>query len=329
LLAGLLSFDSFDPTVSQLLTPASGLRNALGLPGALIAGTLVEWLGSASLLGPALILNWTWVRAGRPRLVSYVFHGLVLLGLGSALWGLAQPADGMGLGSAGLIGRASAAWIRESTGPWTGAAILLAMVSYSGCRVVYAVDWARRGAEAMAFLRFGETQLTGRLESGSIWILSGFVRFSQGLESRLTGLAGGAASSLLGVGRAVVRAVASPARIRLPGRRGVALRVPPGGPPPIVRGSPAPGTQREFDAFDAWFSRAEDVAPSQPVRPDGAVAEPRVAETQTPQPLDQRFRAYSENLDLDWEERVLKANRARRALFDEDDHPQERKPKTG
>ena len=337
----LLSFDRFDPTVSSLVSPGGGIRNALGLPGALIGGTLVEWLGLASLLLPALIVNWTWNRQGRPRLSAYCLHGAALMLVIAPLLGLGVSDLSLGWSSPGLIGWAGAQWVRESTGAGAGAALLLAMAAVASTRLVYVIDWKRRLSEGFKFARFGWGGLASRLETGAIGIVSGFFRLSHGLEGGISGLADRGMRSLRGTGRRIGRAISFPLRIRLPARRAVML------PPAQVPRQPV---QTAFhpqagagapDPFDSWF---QDAGPGEPLPQaslsKGAVPRSSLPAAQAQKPaarepetaaadFAKQFRAYSDNLDLDWEERVLKARRSRQALFDGDEDKPDRKTESG
>jgi hypothetical protein len=335
----LFSFDRFDPTASSLVSPGGGIRNALGLPGALIGGTLVEWFGLTSLLIPALIVNWTWNRQGRPRLATYGWHGAVLISVTAPLLGLCVSDLSLGWTSPGLFGWAGAQWVRASTGAGLGAALLLAMSVVASTRLVYVVDWKRRLTEGFAFARFGWGRLAARLESAAIGIVSGFFRFSRGLEGGLSDLAAGGVQSLRNTGRGIGRALAFPVRIRLPAGR-------------AVKFSPA-RTERQSvqtvfdpraasngpDPFDSWF---QDAGPGEPgtQAPAAPFSPPAAPSAQARQPaapeskpvaleFEKQFRAYSDNLDLDWEDRVLKAHRARQSLFDAEDDAPDRKTESG
>ena len=55
-LISIASQGDLDPTPFNLLTPAEGIRNWLGLPGALLGGLLIEGLGRMSLLFPLYLL---------------------------------------------------------------------------------------------------------------------------------------------------------------------------------------------------------------------------------------------------------------------------------
>ena len=126
LLASLLTFHPFDPTLTNLVQPGSGVKNALGLGGALLGGSLVEGLGAASLVLPLLIVNWAFNRRGRPGTGVYAFHGALLLIFAASLHGLVSADPLPSLAHAGLVGWAGGRWAEATTGIHGGAAILIA-----------------------------------------------------------------------------------------------------------------------------------------------------------------------------------------------------------
>ena len=56
ILISITSRGNLDPTLFNLLTPAEGVQNWLGLPGALLSGVLIDGLGKMSLLLPLYLL---------------------------------------------------------------------------------------------------------------------------------------------------------------------------------------------------------------------------------------------------------------------------------
>ena len=159
LLLSLLSFHLQDPTLTNLRLPGGGIGNWLGLPGALLGGSLLELLGSAALGAPLLLLNWACVARGRPPLQRYAGWSAVLLLALAGLQGLAQPLGDPGLLSPGLAGAALAAWADLTTGRWPAAALLAYLGVRSAARAIYAplVRTALRDARVFGawFLREG------------------------------------------------------------------------------------------------------------------------------------------------------------------------------
>jgi hypothetical protein len=333
----LVSFDRFDPTFSSLVSPSGGIRNALGLPGALIGGTLVEWLGLAGLLVPLLILNWSWNRQGRPRLSGYCLYGFALIWIAATLRGLAATDLALGWSSPGLIGWAGAGWVRESTGPAGGTVLLIALAALTLPRLAYRIDWNRRLAEGWSFARFGWGGFAARLEGGAIGIVHGFVRLSHGLEGGTSGLADAGSAALRTAGRKALRVLSFPLRIRLPAARSIRFQraassgrhaAPPFHPATPFNPALVPGGG---DPFDSWFREvgAEAAVVPPPAQSDPVLAPPAAEPLPAAPDWDKQFRAYSDNLDLDWEDRVLKVRRARQALFDNDQDEQDPKSKSG
>lgn len=56
LLGVLLDYHPFDPTPFNLLIPMGGIRNVFGLPGALISGLLMDFLGYSAFLIPVYLI---------------------------------------------------------------------------------------------------------------------------------------------------------------------------------------------------------------------------------------------------------------------------------
>jgi hypothetical protein len=145
LLLSLTSFHLQDPTLTNLRLPSGGVRNWLGLPGALLGGSLLELLGSAALAAPVLWLNWALCARNRPALHRYAFWSVCLLLALSGLHGLAAAPREPGLLDAGLVGWAVRRWCGLTTGPWAGAALLAYLGLFAAGRVAYAPA-ARKGA---------------------------------------------------------------------------------------------------------------------------------------------------------------------------------------
>lgn len=193
LLTGLLSFDLQDPTLTNLRLPSGGIANWLALPGALVGGTLLELLGAAALLAPALWLNWVLCARNRPPLHRYAAWSLCVLLALAGLHGLAAlqgaPApQNPGLLTPGLVGWAVWHWAGLTTGPWPAAALLTYVGAVAMPRVVYAPavhravrdahlfgTWAlregwRRGNEGRVALarQAGQTRQAARAMAGGI-----------------------------------------------------------------------------------------------------------------------------------------------------------------
>lgn len=134
LLASIFSFYPQDPTLVNLRLPSGGVRNMVGLAGALSGGSLVEFLGSTSLLAPLLFLNWfTTAHRMIPGWVYSLYSVITLLSL-SSLHGVLQPLKEPGLTSPGLVGLAGRAWVETiggMAGFWLGLAIY-ALVGAAG-----------------------------------------------------------------------------------------------------------------------------------------------------------------------------------------------------
>lgn len=327
LLSSLVSFHRFDPTLTNLLYPGRGVGNWLGLPGALIGGTLVEGLGTASLLLPLLLAKWFFSPRRRPAAWRYALHVLVAATLLSVLHGLADPAPGVGLGHPGLLGWAGARWVAATTGAAAGSVLLGFALLQAAARVAYEVPWTQRGAEGTALLAASARGLrhgTGRL------------RHRLGMElGRLGGALGDAGEAALdGIGRglrhaglslrrrtAALNPVAYRPRLPRSAARSpeawVARRAgAPAGPAPLAAEDTA-------DGLDAWFRSAlldepdsgETDPPGSgtgprpaPERPAAAAA-PGEAPQEVPEAWEKGLRHYVDNLDLDWMERVFRERR--------------------
>ena len=340
LTASLLSFHPFDPTINNLMTPLGGVRNWLGLPGALIGGSLVEWAGAASFLLPLLIVHWCFNRRARPRWRSFAFHSAALLLIAASLHGLLVNSPLPDPSGPGLLGWAAGRWLESTVGSQLGGLLLVAGLAYALTKIAYPVYWGKRAWEAWMFTRYALT--VGRRRGAALP--------AEGLRASV-GLAGAAghgahrivwacAQSLRSLRRAVGGALMNTWRTPLPslsaslgGRRG-SLRSAAAGSRFASSGKlPAAAVERA-DGFDSWFSGGKPIEPLDGVDGDRA---PPVGGTEEEIGLDpaapsgpvrdwaEAFRNYEENLDLDWEEKVLKSRRVRRPGPDwkEDDDSQE------
>lgn len=122
--AGVLSFDLNDPTFTNLRAYSQGTGNWIGLPGALIGGSLVELFGAASLLAPVLILNWMLTAQGKIPLHRYLFWSLALMAAVASAHGLVVLSVTPGVLAAGLAGWCARYWSDLTTGPWWGGVLL-------------------------------------------------------------------------------------------------------------------------------------------------------------------------------------------------------------
>jgi hypothetical protein len=339
LTASLLSFDPFDPTATNLLTPAEGIRNVLGLPGAMVGGTLVEWLGASALLIPLLILNWSVARKNRPRLRAYLFCSAALVLIASAVHGLIQPDPTARVLGAGLLGWAGAQWVAVTTGPVVGTALLVAGLAYALTRLVYTIDWVALGRQCIAFARFGLGLGERWAEEMAVGALRALVRGVECMDARIGALTGRA----VGIARAVrrwsraLRSSMGAMRRTKPRLRGVTYPRQRAAIP--ARQATAAGLA---DGFDAWFTAVGDPAKPIGAAPigigqEGVAAEATVGQeskaapggASAPPGWEKQFRAYSDNLDLDWEQRVLKAHRVRRELVPWDESEEEDRQDSG
>ena len=78
LTASIVSVDLFDPTFFHQLRPTGGISNWLGLPGALIGGTLVELLGVAALIIPWFLARPVLLAKKQHSTARVSFNALVL-----------------------------------------------------------------------------------------------------------------------------------------------------------------------------------------------------------------------------------------------------------
>ena len=138
LAAGIMSFHPGDPTVVNLVYPAGGVKNLVGLPGALVSGSLVEWFGASALWIPLLMLARAFPGKRRLALPAAMLYGIATLVCTAALHGLANPEPGLGPATAGLAGLAGSRWVMGTTGPWAGGAILSLALGFALWHLFYA-----------------------------------------------------------------------------------------------------------------------------------------------------------------------------------------------
>ena len=188
--AGLLSFDLNDPTFTNLRAHSQGIANWMGLPGALVGGSLVEIFGSASLLVPLLILNWLVTSHHRPPIYAYLCWSVFLMAAVASIHGLFRPPSLPGVGDAGLAGWSAGYWMAITTGPWAGGALLVFIGLYAGNRLLFH-PVLRIGRQALgdasffllSLCRDGWLQIRQNLHSaaapprpgGTLWSLPGML----------------------------------------------------------------------------------------------------------------------------------------------------------
>jgi len=213
---------------------------------------------------------------------------------------------------------------------------------YALTRVLYRVNWSARGHEAAVFLRAMLGSSEAQAERAAMAALRGTLGAAERIEGLIAGIAGAAAGALLAVRRRARAVLAWLSQPRLPRPRVSTGRAPSPRHASPRQAWPRPASARTHspeppgfaaDGFDSWFATVDEVEAA--TRDASKPAESR-AEGPAPAPLatsqsppsetssaavewQKQVRAYSDNLDLDWEERVLKANRMRRELLKWDD----------
>jgi len=321
LLVSILSAGRGDPSLLNLFSPRGGPDNLLGLPGALVGGSLVDLLGSAALAVPLLLFNWNLTPRNRPPWPHYTARALGLLLVLAAGLGLWLPAGPAGLLGAGLLGRAGGDWVAATLGPWPGGALLALATLHLARGLVY-VESVRSGArDARLFAGFLGARAAAVLRGAAGVLRRGGDRLGAGATALLAqgqrrmarqGQRGGQAlhDGLAALWGALSGGPPSIARVKAGrARHGRAAL------PTVVAPAPAPAAA---DGFDDWFGAVAAgeppaAAPAQrphPREPAPAAAAPPTAKA-PPQDWSEGFRRYQDNLDLDWE-RVLRHRNAGR-----------------
>ena len=316
LLLALLSFDLADPTLSNLRAPAMGVGNLLGIPGALLGGSLLELLGSAALLIPFLAANWALLRVGRPHPAAYLGWSLLLLFALSGLHGL-LPAPAMpplpeavtgpavleaagtpGLWSAGLVGWALREWCALTTGPWLGGALLALLALASLRKVAYTPGLGRAVRDMRLFSGwFGRSVVHAGAEAGTA-VGRGARGFRHGLLTAAELVVGTIVGLIVGTWLGVtfpfrwtlgrLRALFTPSVGKIKARGG---SFSPAMGPGAHAGQSAPAGRApagasSLDAFDQWFANDGDALPGSFTAPAQAAADaPRENDAMT-QPVD-------------------------------------------
>lgn len=142
----LITADFRDPTVFSSLTPPGGVYNWLGLPGALLGGSLLELFGP-----PAPLLVWFLIPLSRPTwhrfsLWSGWYHALLLCWLLSILYVLVRtlesntvPFEGLwGYGYLGLLG---SQWLLQYLTHWEAIAAVGSVSLYAALRILTALPF--------------------------------------------------------------------------------------------------------------------------------------------------------------------------------------------
>jgi hypothetical protein len=135
-----------DPTIFSPLTPPEGIHNWLGLPGALIGGSLLEVFGP-----PAPLLFWFLIPLSRPHwhrfsLLSGWYHSLLLCWLLSILHVLVLTMEHntvpfQGLWSYGYLGFLGSQWILQHLPHLEAAAVIGAVCFYLSVRIYTALPF--------------------------------------------------------------------------------------------------------------------------------------------------------------------------------------------
>lgn len=115
LMISLFTFDLNDPSLTNLRYPMHGISNLAGLPGALVGGSLVEFLGTSSLWIPALLANWMLIPSRHRQLGATLLYGGSLILFSASLHGLLAKDIIPSLTAPGLVGIAGSRWMLRAT----------------------------------------------------------------------------------------------------------------------------------------------------------------------------------------------------------------------
>lgn len=124
-LLALLTYDGQDPSPLNLLTSGEGISNILGLPGALLAGLLFEFLGYTSFAIPILI-NFTSSNGLRFSLNQFFPLMIELLSLASLYALISRVSENELLIHSGIWGAASKQTLIEFPGLVVSLVVLIA-----------------------------------------------------------------------------------------------------------------------------------------------------------------------------------------------------------
>lgn len=272
LLLSLLSFQLDDPTFFNLRAHSRGIGNLLGLPGALIGGSLLELLGTSALAAPLLLCNWFLTRRNRPPPHHYLFWSACALLALSVLHGLIAPSGEPRLSDPGLVGQAGRQWVAMTTGPWLAGALLAYVVAYAGNGVLFAPPLRSALRDVRLFVGWFGRAAVRQWISGWRGVRTGSSRLYRVTDAAALGLTRKARLGLADLWfmllmppRRLLSGVASlraPSLARIKARRHAQAK-----PAPRPRpDSSAPAAAD--DGFDAWFA---------PTLAAGASATPRPA----------------------------------------------------
>ena len=278
LLAGMLSFDLHDPTITNLRYPGNGISNLAGLPGALVGGSLVELLGASSLWIPVLLANFMLNPLQHRNVGSYLLFGGSLILFSATLHGLLDARVMPGLTAPGLAGIAGSRWILRATGFNVAAPLLGVALGFALTQLVRLPLLAAALREGCKFaenkLRTAVTRTTmARVTARWSWLKSGPRLLGRVARARPDGpgrpeLSGGA-----------LYHEAGPRPGRRGGSPGAAQSQPPAGAAtpgshpeqPTAAGGAvtAGGAMSGEDELDAWISALD-----KPVRETGPAEKP-------------------------------------------------------
>lgn len=280
---GLVSFHLDDPSLTNLRTPSQGIQNWLGLPGALLGGTLIEFLGSAALAAPLLLLNFSLSPRNRPHPLAYLAWSMALLGGLSSLHGLWATAtrEAMlvpGLEAPGLVGLSLRHWAAQTTGPLAGSAIALVVVFGALNRVGFHPLLRKALADTRLFALWGAREsaqanrkLGQRLGLGSRRLGQGIGLGGRSLVLTLGRVGGSIMALLLGPPRAIGGWISA---WRMPSVGKIKARHTHEEAESLVsevsrRGeSGATMPASDIDPFDAWMAHSSNPSPSAPIVPE-------------------------------------------------------------
>jgi hypothetical protein len=292
---------------------------------------------------PLLLANLFVTSRGRPAWYRYAVHGAALMLTAAAAIGLGADTLPLGLRGPGLLGWTAGHWVRSTTGPWTGDALLLFTGAYALAQVVYAPHVRRVFSDARTLSGFGARQVRARV---SAWWRQ--VRPQTGwawYELPLLPLHGLLFAAGWTWERGIRRTLIRPLSDAVQGwreRRYSVARVKHGPAAPVAPSAAyTPEQQPRFrpaaappvpDAFADWLEEPAPMPPAAPAPPlaaTPAVPQPRPSAPTVPPPAaplpidapggavqgervarwEEYLRRYKENLDLDWDERSWKRKR--------------------
>ena len=260
LLISLITFDLYDPTIANLSYPHDGIANMVGLPGALIGGSLVELLGASSLWLPLLFINWLLPRRPAGRLGACLIYGAIAVLFSSTLHSLAMEEFIPALTSPGLAGMAAGRWMNRTLGTPLALFLLTPALGYALVRALYLpfLNAALRDAAVFTgFLwRIGWSALNARRMAAGVRVKAlGAALRGRGVALRRDawGMVSGGLPVLPGSPAAAKRSAANSAgQKHSAGHAGGRSR---------RKANPRPEAGYQGDGFKAWFSALGDEPP--------------------------------------------------------------------